>query len=1036
MAVTDLPPPTSLPPEPAGPHRVDVAALAADLRRRVDGGVRFDTGTRGAYSTDASNYRIPPLGVVEPRTVEAAVEAAAVCREHGVPLLSRGGGTSLAGQTTNAAVVLDWSRYCTGLVSVDTDRRTCVVEPGMVLDHLDARLAEHGLTWGPQPATHWTCTVGGMLGNNACGASAQVYGKAVDKVSRLEVLLPDGTRMWVGPTSDEEYAEIVRAGGRRAEVYRGLRALRDRYLAEIRTGFPRIPRRVSGYNLDALLPENGFDVARALVGSEGTLVTVLRAELQLSELPRVRRLAVLGYPDVVAAGRDVARLLPHRPHRLEGVDEVLRRNQDELGMNPRALEKLPDGSGWLLVELAGEDEEELGGRMDRMVEDLRSAPEPPAVLVLSDPADQADMWAFRESGLGATAHPPDAHDTWPGWEDSAVAPDQLGEYLADLAELLDRHGLTPSSLYGHFGHGCVHLRIPFPLGAPGGEDTYRPFLEDAAELVTRYGGSMSGEHGDGQVRGELLPRMFEPEIVEAFGRMKALLDPDNRMNPGKVVAPYPLDEHLRVTADYPAWQPEVAFGYPEDDGSFAHAAARCVGVGKCRSSLEVGSGQVMCPSYQVTGDEKHSTRGRARLLFEMLRGDVIRDRWRSTAVRDALDLCLACKGCRSDCPVDVDMATYKAEFLSHHYAGRLRPRTHYTLGWLPLVARFAALAPRVVNALTQTPGVRTVAKAVGGVTPERDLPLFAPQRFTSWYRDRGPRGTGERGEVLLWPDTFTEFFQPHIGEAAVTVLEDAGFTVRIPDQELCCGLTWISTGQLATAARTLRRTAGALAPELRAGMPVVALEPSCTAVFRSDAPELLPDDEDVRLLAASTRTLAELLGERAPEWEPPRADRAAMVQTHCHHHSIMGFDQDRELMRRAGFDADVLNSGCCGLAGNFGFERGHYDVSMACAEQALLPAVREGDPQAVVLADGFSCRTQVEQADTGRRAVHLAEALAGLVTGARLEDNPERVLAPAPHPPGRLAQGAVLAAAAGVTTAAVTGAVTAVRRTLTGRSAG
>ncbi|MCF6506068.1 FAD-binding oxidoreductase [Blastococcus sp. MG754426] len=1032
MAVTDLPPPTDRPPEPAGPGRVDVAALAADLRRRVDGGVRFDEGTRGAYSTDASNYRMPPLGVVEPCTVEAAVEAAAVCREHGVPLLSRGGGTSLAGQTTNAAVVLDWSRHCNRLLELDTDRRTCVVEPGIVLDHLDARLAGHGLTWGPQPATHWTCTVGGMLGNNACGASAQVYGKAVDKVSRLEVLLADGTRMWVGPTSDEEYDEIIRAGGRPAEVHRGLRELRDRYLAEIRTGFPRIPRRVSGYNLDALLPENGFDVARALVGSEGTLVTVLRAELQLSELPRFRRLAVLGYRDVVAAGGDVARVLPHRPHRLEGVDEVLRRNQDELGMNPRALEKLPGGSGWLLVELAGDVEEELAGRLDGMIADLRSGPEPPEVLVLTDPQDQADMWAFRESGLGATAHPPDAPDTWPGWEDSAVAPEQLGDYLADLRALLDRHGLTPSSLYGHFGHGCVHLRIPFPLGEAGGEDPYRSFLEDAADLVARYGGSMSGEHGDGQVRGELLPRMFAPELVEAFGRTKALLDPQNRMNPGKVVAPYPLDEHLRLTGGYPAWEPPVAFAYPEDGGSFANAAARCVGVGKCRSSLESASGQVMCPSYQVTGDEEHSTRGRARLLFEMLRGDVIRDRWRSTAVRDALDLCLACKGCRSDCPVDVDMATYKAEFLSHHYAGRLRPRTHYTLGWLPLVARVAALAPRVVNVLTQTPVLRTVAKRVGGVTPERDLPLFAPRRFTSWYRERGPRGTGERGEVLLWPDTFTEFFQPHIGQAAVTVLEDAGFTVRIPDRELCCGLTWISTGQLGTASRILRRTAGALAPDLRAGTPVLALEPSCTAVFRSDAPELLPDDEDVRLLAERTRTLAELLGERAADWAPPAADRAAVVQTHCHHHSIMGFDSDRELMRRAGFDADVLDSGCCGLAGNFGFERGHHDVSMACAEQVLLPTVRQGDPQAVVLADGFSCRTQVEQGGTGRRAVHLAEALAGLVTGARLGDRPEQVLAPAPRPPGRLAQALALAAAAGATGAAVGGLVTGVRRVVTG----
>ncbi|MGY1904918.1 FAD-binding and (Fe-S)-binding domain-containing protein [Modestobacter sp. SYSU DS0904] len=1028
MATASLPLPTT---RPGGPGAPDVAALGAELRRRVDGEVRFDAGTRAVYSTDASNYRTPPLGVVEPRTVDDAVAALAVCREFGVPVLSRGGGTSLSGQTTNAAVVLDWSRHCNRLESLDVGARRCVVEPGMVLDHLDERLAEHGLTWGPQPATHWTCTVGGMLGNNACGASAQTYGKAVDKVARLEVLLADGTRMWVGPTSEEEYAGIVEAGGRRAEVYRGLRELRDQHLARIRTGYPQIPRRVSGFNLDSLLPEHGFDLARALVGSEGTLVTVLRAELLLSELPGHRRLAVLGYPDVVTAGREVTRVLPWQPHRLEGVDDVLRRNQAEEGMNPRALEKLPEGDSWLLVELADDDPDELGRRMDGLIADACAAPEPPSVLVLEDPTEQADLWAFREAGLGATAHPPSGRDTWPGWEDSAVAPEDLGSYLAELRDLLDRHGLTPASTYGHFGHGCVHLRIPFELDSPGGAAGYRSFLEEAADLVTRYGGSLSGEHGDGQVRGELLGKMFPPELIGAFERMKQLLDPENRMNPGKVVAPRPLDADLRLTDDHPAWEPEVTFGYPEDGGSFAQAAARCVGVGKCRATLGAGAeGAVMCPSYQVTGDEKHSTRGRARVLFEMLRGDVIRDRWRSTAVRDALDLCLACKGCKSDCPVDVDMATYKAEFLSHHYAGRVRPRTHYSLGWLPLVARAAALAPGLVNVATQTPGLRRLVQAVGGVTTERELPLFAAERFTHWYRERGPRGDGRRGEVLLWPDTFTEFFHPAIGRAAVAVLEDAGFRVRLPEQELCCGLTWISTGQLDVASQVLRRTAQALGPAVRDGVPVVGLEPSCTAVFRADAPELLPEDDDVRRLAESTRTLAELLTERAPDWSPPRAERTAMVQTHCHQHAIMGFDADRELLGRAGFDTDVLDSGCCGLAGNFGFEPGHHEVSMACGEQVLLPAVRDGDPRSVVLADGFSCRTQIEQGDTGRRAVHTAEALAGLVEGARLAEHPEQVLAGRPRPPGRIAQTAAVLGATAAAGAVTAGAVAATRRLL------
>ncbi|WP_327392362.1 FAD-binding protein [Streptomyces sp. NBC_01186] len=807
---------------------IDLAALEARLRERVRGEVRFDAGSRGAYSTDGSNYRQVPIGVVVPYDVEAGAEAVAVCAEFGAPLLSRGGGTSLGGQGTNAAVVLDWTKYCHGLVCVDAEARTCVVEPGIVLDELNRQLSGHRLMFGPKPSTHSHCSLGGMIGNNSCGGSAQTYGKTVDNVRRLEILTYDGMRCWVGPTSETELVEIVAGGGRKAAVYQGLRELASRYLGDIRRGFPRIPRRVSGYNLDSLLPENGFDLARALVGSEGTLVTVLRAELDLVPVPPYEALVVLGYEDICAAADEVPKILQHS------------------------------------------------------------------------------------------------------------APEQL------------------------------------------------------------------------------------EALVGAFGEVKALFDPWARMNPGKLVAPARVDQHLRLGA---SWRPEgheTHFGYPDDEGSFTRAVTRCVGIGNCRSH----SGGVMCPSYRATGEEEHSTRGRARLLFELLNGhadSVVTDGWRSTEVRDALDLCLACKGCKSDCPVGVDMATYKAEFLSHHYAGRLRPVAHYSLGWLPLWARLSRSAPRAVNALLHAPGLARAGKALAGVARERDAPVFTRQSFLQWWTARrAPEpDPADPRTVVLWPDTFNTYFHPSVAKSAVRVLEDAGFQVAVPTRAVCCGLTWISTGQLDTAKRVLRRTVEVLRPWIEAGTPVVGLEPSCTAVFRSDAPELLPENEDVQRLSGQFRTFSELLLNEAPDdWRPPSLTRAATVQTHCHQHAVMRYDADRELMRRAGIDADVLDAGCCGLAGNFGFEREHHEVSMAVGEQGVLPAVREAPPGAVVLADGFSCRTQIEQGGTGRRALHLAEALALGLDGTLPADHPEKLAErPASSPrAARLATAAVLGT--GITVAA------------------
>ncbi|MEU1005955.1 FAD-binding and (Fe-S)-binding domain-containing protein [Streptomyces tibetensis] len=999
---------------------VDVAELEAALRDAVDGEVRFDAGSRGAYATDGSNYRQVPLGVVVPRSVDAGARAVEVCARLKAPVLSRGGGTSLAGQATNTAVIIDWTKYCHALVSVDPEARTCVVEPGIVLDELNRQLSEQGLQFGPKPSTHSHCALGGMIGNNSCGASAQAYGKTVDNVRRLEILTYDGTRMWVGPTSEAERARIIAEGGRRAEIHRGLERIVAEYLADIRTGYPRIPRRVSGYNLDSLLPEHGFDLAKALVGSEGTLVNVLRAELDLVPVPPCQSLLVLGYDDICAAADDVPELLRHcAPGQLEALDGRMAQLMREEHAYLESLDALPDGDSWLMLQFVGDSQEDVDEQAHALLRALGRSEKEATVAFSDDPAREQKMLRAREAGLGVTARPPDDRETWEGWEDSAVPPERLGDYLRDLKELFAEFDYDHPSLYGHFGQGCVHTRIPFGLKTAEGVAGFRRFVERAADLVASYGGSLSGEHGDGQSRGELLTRMFGERLVSAFGEVKALFDPDNLMNPGKVVAPHPVDGQLRLG---PGWRPaetETYFGYPEDENSFTRAVMRCVGIGNCRGH----QGGVMCPSYRATKEEEHSTRGRARLLFEMLDGhqdSAVTDGWRSTEVRDALDLCLACKGCKSDCPTGVDMATYKAEFLAHHYDGRPRPAAHYSMGWLPVWARLSRLGPSLVNSALHAPGLARAGKWLAGVDGARRAPVFAPRSFVQWWRARTadqPDPADER-TVVLWPDTFSTYFHPSIATSAVRVLEDAGFRVAVPTDAVCCGLTWISTGQLDIAKKVLRRTLDVLRPYIEAGTPVIGLEPSCTAVFRADAPELMPDNQDVQRLAGRFRTFAEHLVRHAPDgWQPPALARKALVQTHCHQHAVLKDDADRELMRRAHLDAEVLDEGCCGLAGNFGFERGHHELSLAVAEQGVLPAVRAAAPGSVVLADGFSCRTQIEQSDTGRRALHLAEVLALGLDGNLPSEHPER-LAQRPPAPSRTGRWTITAGAAALTTAA------------------
>ena len=934
------------------------AELVRALRAALHGEVDFTPTARALTTMDASNHRRVPLGVVTPRDADDVAAALAVCREHRVPVVPRGGGTSIAGQATGTGVVLDLTRHLRRITALDAESRTATVQPGVVLDDLRAAAAPYGLTFGPDPSTHSRCTLGGMIGNNACGAHSVAWGTTADNVRALTVARYGG--------------DTIRAArGRRAGLPDGLRAFIDAHLAPLRTGFPELPRRISGYALDALLPERGTDLARAFCGSEGTLGVVTEATVRLVEAPAARALAVLGYADESAAAEAAAGLLPYGPLTVEGMAADL----------VRTPAGLPRGGAWLFVETGGATPAQARAHAERV---LRAADVLDGAVV-TDPAGQRALWRLREDAAGTATRMPDGTEAWPGWEDCAVPPDRLAPYLRAFRALLADHGLRGTP-YGHFGEGCVHVRIDFDLLDPEGVARYRRFSTELADLVVAHGGSLSGEHGDGLARSELLPRMYGDELVELFGRFKDIWDPHGGMNPGVLARPARLDANLRFDV-LPRRPVDVAFGYPHDGGDFTAAVRRCVGVAKCRTARPSGT-DVMCPSFRATGEEAHSTRGRARLLHEMLAGEVITDGWRSTEVRDALDLCLACKGCRTDCPVGVDMATYKAEFLHHHYRGRRRPAAHYTMGRLPGWLRLAAPFAGVLNAAARVRPLAALAKRLAGIAPERDLPILPRETFTRWLSRQWGRGTvilSNDQVALLWPDTFTEHLAPEVGRAAYRVLESAGRTVLPIGSTVCCGLTYVSTGQLDRARKVMRRTLDRVGPML--GDPVVVLEPGCAATLRTDLPELLPDDPRAAELAASVRTLAQYLEECAPRWRPPRLDRPVVGQTHCHQHAVLGDAADRRLRERAGL-AGELTGGCCGLAGNFGFERGHQEVSAACAEEQLLPSVRAAAPGTAILADGFSCRTQLEQLG-GVRARHLAEILAEGLTAGRAEGRAE-----------------------------------------------
>ena len=947
-------------------------ALGNALAASIAGEVRFDAGSRALYATDASNYRQVPIGVVLPRTIDDVVKTVELCRSHDAPMVMRGGGTSLAGQGCNVAVLVDFSKYLHEVKSIDADRRLAVVEPGCVLDHLRQAAEQHHLTFGPDPATHDHNTLGGMLGNNSCGVHSVMAGRTSDNVEALEVLTYDGIRMTVGRTDETAFQAHLGAGGREAEIFRALDAFRRRYHDLIVARYPQIPRRVSGYeNLDQLFDENGFNVARALVGTESTCVTILEATLDLVPSPPHRALAIIGFDDVFEAADAVPRALKFKPMALEGMDQLLVDFVLKKQLYPDDVAMLPDGHGWLIGEFGGDTPDEAADRAQVAIDGFKDGH---ATTLVRKPEQQRKIWEVRDAALGVTAHVPGTAEGHPGWEDSAVRRDNLGQYLRQLKALFHKYGYEQVSVYGHFGDGLIHCRIPFRLRTEEGVQAWRRFLGEAADLVVKFGGTLSGEHGDGQARAALLEKMYGRELVQAFREFKAIWDPEGRMNPGKIVDPYPITSNLRLGPAYQPPQPEIWFGYPEDEGSFSKATRRCVGVGSCRRRDSDKS--VMCPSYMATNEEKYSTRGRARLLFEMMEGGPIADMWRSAEVEDALALCFGCKGCKSDCPVNTDMATYKAEFRAHHYQGRLRPRAAYSMGLIRDWSRIAGGVPWLANFALQTPGLSTLAKAIGGIAQQRRIPRYAGEPFSRWFGRHEPPAKAEaRPKVMLWPDTFNSYFRPQTAIAATRVLESLGYAVTLPPRPLCCGRPLYDWGMLAKARGLWLETIDALEPALREGTPIVGLEPACVSAFRDELPSLMHGNELAGRLSRQVTLLSEFLEQDGHEAALPKVRGNALVHVHCHHHAIIKPDAEIAVLDRVGLDYEVLRSGCCGMAGSFGFEADKYEVSQTAGERVLLPRIREAASETLILADGFSCREQIEQG-TGRSTLHLAELLA------------------------------------------------------------
>lgn len=927
------------------------------LRKAIEGEVDASTRRRVEYSSDASNYRVVPQVVAFPKDADDLVSALACARELGAPVTVRGGGTSVAGNSIGTGIVLDTSRYLNKVLSVDPERRTARVQPGVVLDRLQEEAGKHGLRFGPDPSTSNRATLGGMIGNNACGPRAVAWGKTSENVVSLDVVDGRGNRF---VAADD------------LTVLPGLAEWVTANLHLFRTEFGRFGRQVSGYSFEHLLAENGHSLARFLVGTEGTLATVIEAEVRLVAPPRAKLMGVFGYADMPAAADAVVPLLRHRPQAIEGLDaRIVDRVRAAKGA--AAIPKLPVGGGWLFVEVGGETAAEVREAM----EELAAASGTTAQRIVTDEREANRLWGIRSDGAGLAGRTETNAEAWPGWEDAAVPPRNLGAYLREFDTLMERHGVHGQP-YGHFGDGCVHVRLDFPL-TKGGE-ALRSFAESAADLVARHGGSLSGEHGDGRARSELLPRMYSADAIRAFGKVKHMFDPENLLNPGIVTDPRPLDVDLR-RPHAPAVKRSTGFAFEDDHGDLTEAVHRCTGVGKCRGELIEHDAGFMCPSYAATKDEKDVTRGRARVLQDAINGSLIGGLG-APEVMESLDLCLSCKACSADCPSTVDMAAYKSEVLHRKYRHRVRPIMHYSLGWLPRWLKITGLAPRPINALLKPRWIERIVVRLAGLDTRRHMPRFAvPFRRSAVARAHRATGSASApNRVLLWTDSFNDGISPEIPEAILAVLEDAGIEVIVAGAQACCGVTWISTGQLDGARKRMRDLLKVLGPFAVNGIPIVGVEPSCTATLRSDLVELLPDDPRAHAVARGVFTLAEVLTGRTSVkprdgWSPPRLDDVtAVVQPHCHHYSVIGFGADRELLAATGASVTEA-SGCCGMAGMWGTTSNHYDVSVAVAHNSLLPKLEDAPEGSIYLSDGFSCRTQADDL-AGVQGLHLAQLLA------------------------------------------------------------
>ncbi|HVN89864.1 MAG TPA: FAD-linked oxidase C-terminal domain-containing protein [Candidatus Binataceae bacterium] len=937
--------------------------LFDELRNTIDGEVRFDAAARTIYSTDASNYRRVPAGIVIPRHEGDVMRAVALARENNLPIVPRGGGTALAGQTTTTGLVLDFSKYMNTILRIDEAHQTATVQPGVVQAQLNAAADQYGLFFAPDPSTKDRCTLGGMIGNNSCGAHSAAYGKTVDNVVQLDALLYDGTRLSLGPGDIATGAPASRID----TLVANLRALSNRHADLVRVRYPKIPRRVSGYNLDELLPENGFNLARAIVGSEGTLAVVLNATVRLVPKPKTIVLVVLGFADVFAAADQTPWLLEYKPQALEGFDHRLLDFARSKGMP--AVKLLPEGRAFLVMELGGDTLDQVLGFAEEVKREASRHPDCNGVAILTDQYEQRAVWGIRESGLGAGALIPGNPRTWPGAEDCAVPPARLGDFLRRLVPMLARYDLAAATYYGHFGEGCVHCRINFDFFTREGVAKFRAAMIELGNLVAEFGGSLSGEHGDGLARSELLPKMFGGELISVFREFKHLFDPDHRMNPGVIVDPEPLDSHLRVSAlpDPARFPTRLDFSA---EGGLAGAALKCVGLGKCRKT-DAGT---MCPSYMATREEKHSTRGRARLIYEALNGNLLKEGFVDEALYEALELCLSCKACKSECPAAIDMSAYKAEFLANYYEVHRRPLAAKFFGRLHNLGRVASIAPSIANLFTRGPMAGLVRKMLG-FHPDRTLPAFASRSFRDLFSRRQPSRKGT-SEVLLFPDTFNNFFEPEVAVAATEVLEHAGFRVILPDCDLCCGRPLMEAGMLDAARVRMAEMLTTLGPIAARGTPIVGLEPSCLLTMRDELPSMFPKSLEARQLADHAMLFDEFLVAKAPQFGPAASSGRALVHGHCHRKALAGLSSEIALLGRSeGLQVDAPDSGCCGMAGAFGYGASRFDLSRAIGERALLPAIRKSDPSTLIVADGFACRTQIRQFCSDRRPLHLAQAL-------------------------------------------------------------